>query len=45
MNWNASRVDVAYSLLLQSPDTLVSNIKVNKHFFWATVALKPGTKK
>jgi hypothetical protein len=43
-NWNASRMDFAYALLLRSPDTLVSNIKLNKHSFWATLALKPGAR-
>ncbi|HEY0059091.1 MAG TPA: hypothetical protein VGB56_08135, partial [Flavisolibacter sp.] len=41
-NWNASRMDFAYALLLRSPDTLVSNIKLHRHSFWATLALKPG---
>jgi hypothetical protein len=41
-NWNATRMDVAYALLLQSPDSLTSNIKLNKHLVWATLALKPG---
>lgn len=42
LNWNATRIDVAYALLLQSPDSLVSHIKLNKHLVWATIALRPG---
>ncbi len=41
-NWNATRIDFAYSLLLQSRDSLVSNIKLNKHLLWTTFSLKPG---
>lgn len=41
-SWNASRMDFAYALLLQSPDTLIGHIKLNKHSFWTTLALKPG---
>lgn len=41
-NWNASKIDFAYSILSQSPDSLFSNTKVEKHSFWLTSALKPG---
>jgi hypothetical protein len=41
-NWNATRLDFAYSLLIQSPDSLLGNAKVNKHLFWLTYAIKPG---
>lgn len=41
-NWNASRIDFAYSVLTQSPDTLLENVKVQKHLFWLAVAFKPG---
>ncbi|RYE00932.1 MAG: hypothetical protein EOP50_02890 [Sphingobacteriales bacterium] len=41
-NWNASRLDFAYALQLQSPDSLVSNVRLNKHALWATLALRPG---
>lgn len=41
-SWNAPRLDFAYSLLLQSPDSLINNVKLNKHLFWATWAIKPG---
>lgn len=40
--WNASRLDLAYSLLLQSPDSLISKVRLNKHLVWATWAIKPG---
>lgn len=43
-NWNASRMDVAYALLLRSPDSLIGKIKLNKHSFWTTIAIKPGAK-
>lgn len=41
-NWNASRMDFAYALLLRSPDSLIGKIKLNKHSFWTTLAIKPG---
>lgn len=41
-NWNATRLDLAYSLLLQSPDSLLGNAKISKHLFWLTCAIKPG---
>jgi hypothetical protein len=41
-NWNASRLDFAYSILMQSPDSLLGNTKVTKHLFWLTYAIKPG---
>ncbi len=43
-NWNASRMDFAYALLLRSPDSLIGKIKLNKHSFWTTIAIKPGAK-
>lgn len=43
-HWNASRMDFAYALMLRSPDTLVSNVRLNQHSFWATLALKPGAR-
>lgn len=42
LNWNASRLDFAYSMLLQSPDSLIGNVQMNKHLLWATIALRPG---
>jgi len=41
-NWNASKIDFAYSLLAQSPDSLFGNAKVTKHMFWFAWAIKPG---
>ena len=41
-NWNAARLDFAYSLVLQSPDSLIGNAELNKHFFWLVYATRPG---
>jgi len=41
-NWNAARMDFAYSLVLQSPDSLLGNVKVYKHLFWFVYATRPG---
>ncbi len=41
-NWNAARLDFAYSLVLQSPDSLLGNAGVNKHYFWLVYATRPG---
>jgi hypothetical protein len=41
-NWNASRIDFAYSLLSQSRDSLLSNTKIQKHSFWLSAAIRPG---
>lgn len=41
-NWNASKIDFAYSLLSQSGDSLISDARIQKHSFWLTAALKPG---
>ncbi|HYF30510.1 MAG TPA: hypothetical protein VD993_05290 [Chitinophagaceae bacterium] len=41
-NWNAPRMDAAYSLVMQSPDTLLGSIKVNKHLVWWAWAFRPG---
>lgn len=43
-NWNATRIDFAYSVLFQSPDSLFSNSKLQKHSFWLVLAIKPGEK-
>jgi hypothetical protein len=40
-NWNATRWDFAYALLLQSPDNLAGKIRLTKHSFWTTLAVKP----
>jgi hypothetical protein len=41
-NWNAARMDFAYSLVLQSPDSLLGDVKVYKHLFWLAYATRPG---
>ena len=41
-NWNAAKIDFAYSLVLQSPDSLLENTNVNKHCFWLVYATRPG---
>jgi hypothetical protein len=41
-NWNAAKLDFAYSLVLQSPDSLLGNAKVNKNYFWLAYATRPG---
>jgi hypothetical protein len=40
--WNAARMDFAYSVVFQSPDSLLGNVKVNKHLFWLVYATRPG---
>ena len=41
-NWNAPRMDVAYALVMQSPDSLIGSIKLNKHMMWFAWAFRPG---
>ncbi len=41
-NWNASKIDFAYSILSQSQDSLFENAQVEKHLFWLVWAIKPG---
>ena len=41
-NWNAPRMDVAYALVMQSPDSLLGSIKLNKHMMWFAWAFRPG---
>ncbi|MBK7763787.1 MAG: hypothetical protein IPI46_10525 [Bacteroidetes bacterium] len=43
-HWNASRLDIAYTSALSTPDSLLANAKLNKHLFWITYATKPGKK-
>jgi hypothetical protein len=38
-NWNKTNFDIAYSFLGVSPDSLVKDVSVSKHLFWATLAL------
>ena len=40
--WNAAKIDLAYSLLLQSPDSLLGNAKIDKHIFWLSWATPIG---
>ena len=41
-NWNAPRMDLAYALVMQSPDSLLGSIKLNKHLVWWAWAFRPG---
>lgn len=41
-NWNAAKMDFAYSLVLQSPDSLLGHVKFNRHQFWLAYATRPG---
>lgn len=41
-NWNAAKLDFAYSLVLRSPDSLLGNAEVNKQHFWLAYATRPG---
>jgi hypothetical protein len=43
-NWNAAKLDFAYSVVLQSPDSLLGNVEINKHMFWLAYATRPGKK-
>lgn len=41
-HWNASRLDIAYTMVLSTPDSLLANAQLNKHLLWITYATKPG---
>jgi hypothetical protein len=41
-NWNASKIDFAYSIVAQSKDNKINNAAISKHSFWLAYAIKPG---
>jgi hypothetical protein len=41
-NWNASKLDLALAVLLNSPDSLLKNVYYKKSSFWLTGSIKPG---
>ena len=41
-HWNASRMEVTYSILASSPDSMNSDAQLSKHLFWLVYAIKPG---
>jgi hypothetical protein len=43
-NWNASKLDIAIAVLMNSPDSLLSNAYYKRSSFWLAGAIKPGAK-
>jgi hypothetical protein len=42
-NWNKAKLDVAFALMTQSPDSLAQNIQFNSFGLWGTYALPVDT--
>lgn len=40
--WNATRLDVAYSYVAQTKDSLVKNLVTDRHIFWLAGSIRPG---
>jgi hypothetical protein len=43
-NWNATRMEFAYTLSGSSGDSLLQDAQINAHRFWLVYALKPGAR-
>jgi len=41
-HWNASRMEVTYTALASSQDTLLQHAHLSRHLFWLVYAIKPG---
>ncbi len=40
--WNSTKIDFAYSYVGQSQDSLLQNLRPDKHIFWLAGAIRPG---